>query len=70
MFFLLKDNTTSCIYGEKIESVIKLLEQSANLLLNWFKNNQMKDNEVKCYILFSADKTTQVNKVTVRVNSE
>ena len=70
MFFLLKDNTTSCIYGEKIESVIKLLEQSANLLLNWFKNNQMKDNEVKCHILFSADKTTQVNKVTVRVNSE
>ena len=45
MFFLLKDmlvanyadGTTPYIYGENIESVIKSLEQSANLLFSWFK---------------------------------
>ena len=49
VFFLLKnmhvanyaDDTTPYIYGENTESVIKSLEQSANLLLNWFKSNQM-----------------------------
>ena len=48
-FFLLKDmhvanypdDTTPYIYGENIESVIKSLEQSVNLLFNWFKSNQM-----------------------------
>ena len=48
-FFLLKDmhvanypdDTTPHIYGENIESVIKSLEQSVNLLFNWFKSNQM-----------------------------
>ena len=47
MFFLLKDmrvatyakDTTLYIYGENIESVIKSLEKSSNLLLNCFKSN-------------------------------
>ena len=38
------DDTTPYIYGENIESAIKLLEQIANLLFNWFKSNQMKGN--------------------------
>ena len=53
MFFLLKDiqvfnyadDAIPCVYGENIESVIKSSEQSANLLFNWFKRNQMKGNE-------------------------
>ena len=53
MFFLLKDihvfnyadDTIPCVYGENIESVIKSSEQSANLLFNWFKRNQLKGNE-------------------------
>ena len=52
VFFLFKDmhlanyadDTTPYIYGENIESAIKLLEQIANLLFNWFKSNQMKGN--------------------------
>ena len=31
------DDTTRYIYGENIEPDIKLLEQSGNLLFNWFK---------------------------------
>ena len=32
-------------------------EQSANLLFNWFKNNQIKVNEDGCHVLSSIDKT-------------
>ena len=57
VFFLLKDmhvakyadDTTPYIYGGNIESVIKSLEKSTNLLLNWFKSNHMKGNADKCY---------------------
>ena len=69
MLFLLKDmhaanygnETTLYIYGENIESVIKSLKQSANLLFNWFQSNQMKDNKDKCHVLPSADETVQLN---------
>ena len=57
MFFLLKDmhvgnyadDTTPYIHGENMESIIKSEEQSANLLFNWFKNDQMKGHEDKCH---------------------
>ena len=39
---------------------MKSLEQSANLLFNWFKNNQMKGNENDCHALISTDETDQV----------
>ena len=63
------DDTTSYIYGENVESAIKPLEQSANLLFNWFKNSQMKGNEDKCHGLPSTDETMQVNIGTVRINN-
>ena len=77
MFFLLKNmhianhevETTPYIYGENIESVIKSLEQSANLLFNWFKNNQMKRKEDKCQVLLSTEETVQVNIGTAGVNN-
>ena len=69
MFFLLKDmhvanyadDTTPYIYGENIESVIKSLEQSANLLFNWLKSNQVKGNDDKCQVLLSTDETVQAH---------
>ena len=77
MFFLLKDmhiakyadDTTSYIYRENIESVIKSLEQSANLLFNWFKGIQMKGNEGKYHVLFSKDETVQVNIANAHINN-
>ena len=77
MFFLLKDmhvanyadDTTPYIYGENIESVIKSLEQSTNLLFDWFKSNQMNGNEDKCHVLLSTDETVQVNIGTSRINN-
>ena len=61
VFFLLKDmhvanyadDKTPYSYAENIECVIKLLEQSAYLLFDWFKSNQMKSNEEKYHVLLS-----------------
>ena len=74
MFFLLKDvhvanyadDTTPYIYRENIKSLIKSLEQSTNLLFNWFKSNQIKGNEDKRHVLLSADETVQANTGTAR----
>ena len=44
-------------------------EQSANLLFNWFKSNQMKVNEDGCHVLSSIDKTIQVNIGITHVNN-
>ena len=55
------DDTPPYIYGENIESAIKLLDQSANLLFNWFKSIKMKDNKDKSHVLLSTDETVQVN---------
>ena len=32
----------------------------ANLMFNWFTDNQMKRDEDKCFALFSTDETLQV----------
>ena len=77
MFFLFKDmhvtnqadDTTPYIYGANIESVITSLEQSANLLFNWYKSNQIKGNADKCHVLLSTDKTVQVSIGTARINN-
>ena len=60
------DDTTPYIYGEIVESEIKPLEQSANLLFNWFKSNQMKSNNDIYHLLLSTDETVQVNIGTAR----
>ena len=77
MFFLLKDmhvanyadGTTPYIYDKNLGSVIKSLEQSVNLLFNWFKSNQLKGNEDKCHVWLSTDETVQVNIGTANINN-
>ena len=63
------DDKTPYSYGENIECVIKLLEQSAYLLFDWFKSNQMKSNEKKYHVLLSTDETLQVNIGNSRINN-
>ena len=63
------DNRTTYIYGENMEFLIKSLEQTANLLFNWSKNNQMKVNEGKCPLCLSTDETVHVNLGTTRIKS-
>ena len=45
------------------------MEQSANLLFNWFKDSQLKGNEDKCHVLLSTDETVEVNIYTARINN-
>ena len=49
--------------------MIKSWEQSANLLFNWFKSNQMKGSEDKCHVLPPRDETVRVNIGTARINN-
>ena len=37
----------------KITSVIKSLENAAEIVFTWFKNNQVKGNEDKCHVVQS-----------------
>ena len=45
------------------------MEQSANLLFNWFTTNQTKGNKDKCHVLLSTDETVQVNIVIASINN-
>ena len=48
-----EDDTTSYVTGDKLESVIKQLEQAAKVLFQRFCDNQMKGREEKCHFLMS-----------------
>ena len=47
------DDNTPFKIGLSIDEVIKKLEDSANLLIDWFKNNYMKPNPEKWHLLLS-----------------
>ena len=44
---------------------MKSLEQSANLISNWFKSNQIKE----CRVVISTDKMVQVNIGITHINN-
>ena len=44
----------------KITSVIKSLENAAEIVFTWFKNNQMKGNEDKCHVVLSTHEDMHV----------
>ena len=45
------DDTTPCILDLKLENIVKLLEENADKLFDWFSNNCLKANPDKCYLL-------------------
>ena len=69
LFFIIKDidiasyadDTTPFIVENNIENVIASLEQVSENLFNWFKNNRLKSNADKCYVLVSTNKSIGVN---------
>ena len=54
------DDTTPYVSGDKISTVVASIERSAHLMFNWFADNQIKRNEDKCCVLFSAVEILQV----------
>ena len=63
------DDTTPYACGKGITSVIKSLENAAELVFTWFKNNQMKGNEHKCHVVLSTNEDTHVKIDTSHIKS-
>ena len=53
------DDTTPYVCGKDI-TVIKSLENAAEIVFTWFKNNQMKGNEDKCHVVLSTHEDMHV----------
>ena len=62
------DDTTPYVCGIDITSVIKL-ENAAEIVFTWFKNNQMKGNEDKCHIVLSTDEDMHVKIGTSHIQN-
>ena len=45
------DDTTIYVVSDKIDDVVRRLEDGIAAILNWFPNNYMKLNEEKCHVL-------------------
>ena len=57
------DDNTPYVTGENISSVVKLLEEVACAIFQWFKDNEMKANVDKCRVLLNTS-----NELTVKIN--
>ena len=48
------DDTSPYVSGLTLDSTVKSLQKSADLLFTWFSYNQMKGNEDKCHVILSS----------------
>ena len=55
------DDNTPYITVDNISSVVKLLEEVACAIFQWFKENEMKANAEKCHVLLSTSIELTVN---------
>ena len=51
---------TAPLYNASLQKVLESLEQKAELTLTWFKNNYLKLNRDKCYLMNPAYKHKHV----------
>ena len=59
------DDKPPCVVGNNIEDVIINLQNASLTLFQWFYDNQMKANPVKCHFIYSTD-----DKVNVIVENQ
>ena len=57
------DDTTPYALDSKLENIVKLLEENADKLFDWFSNNYLKASPNKCHLLVN---TTGNIRITVR----
>ena len=50
------DDTTTYIFEDSLEDVLKSLEKNSMLALCWFENNYKKLNTDKCHLIVSGYK--------------
>lgn len=55
------DDSTPYAIESNIDDLLNVLEQDTNILFTWFKNNEMKANDDKCYLLVINGKENKIN---------
>ena len=62
------DDNTPYTVNENAEELIRTLEQNFKLLLRWFKDNKMKLNPDKCYLILGgkANRAINVGNVVIK----
>ena len=77
MFLILKgtyftgyaDDNTSVVVRDNITDVIKALEEIGESLVNWFSNNEMKQNTNKCHLLLNSQEPNRLKIGDLHVNN-
>ena len=66
------DDNSSYNFYFSLGNVIRNLEKSSNFLLNWFRENPIKDNADKCHLLVSSDKscTAKIEDFSINNSTE
>ena len=57
------DGNTPYVTGDNISSLIKLLDEVACAIFQWFQDNEMKANTDKCHVLLNTS-----NELTIKIN--
>ena len=55
------DDTTPYALDLKLENIVKLLEENADKLFDWFSNNYLKANLDKCHLLVNTTGNIRIN---------
>ena len=55
------DDNTPYMIPDNVDDLITSLEQASNGLIEWFKNNFLKSNADKCYLLVSTNDRVSMN---------
>ena len=63
------DHATPYACGIDITSVIKSLENAAEIVFTWFKNSQMKGKEDKCHVVLSTHEYMHVKIGTSHIKN-
>ena len=63
------DDTTPYALDLKLENVVKLLEENADKLFDWFSNNYLKANPDKCHLLVNTTGNIRINVRNERISN-
>ena len=55
------DDTTPSALDSKPENIVKLLEENADKLFDWFSNNYLKANPGKCHLIVNTTGNIRIN---------
>ena len=55
------DDTTPYALDSKLENIVKLLEENADKLFDWFSNNYLKANPGKCHLIVNTTGNIRIN---------